>query len=111
VFDNTEDRIIFEKSILGINNCAAISAAYNLSDVFDYIILSLAQVAGLVVNERLRQSDSFANNPQSFRSPDDILTDFGRNMNQRFACILMFSLVFKYPALIKEGWNHVRIFF
>ena len=108
MFDNSEDRLILEKSIIGISDCATLAVAYDLSDVFDYIILSLAKVGGLVVNERFIRTTTYGSQNFQFSSSSNaVLMEFGRNLNQKLACILMFDLIFKYPAQLKEGWNHV----
>lgn len=69
-------------------------------------------MAGLNVNQRSRQLAHFVDNsPQghSFRTSDDIAIELGRNLNQRYACYLMFSLVFDYPSILKESWKYVSL--
>ena len=65
----------------------------------------------MVLNERHRQTEYSYGSSHIFRSADDVLTEFGRNLNQKAACVLMFALVFRYPALLKDGWKHVRSYY
>lgn len=111
VFDNTEDRLIFEKAIVGINNCAILAASYELPTIFDYIVMSLAKISGLHVAERSRSSDSVSSQYQHPHAdnPDLWAVEFGKNFKSQIATVIMFQIVAQYPLSLREGWNYVRL--
>src|SRR4051794_30953438 len=80
-YGTAQDDATLQKAITGFRQCAMLAAEYKLYDVFDYIIMSLSKMTGLLGT---KYSNETANNPavevQNIEiTVSDLAIQFGRN--------------------------------
>ncbi|KAL5038865.1 GDP/GTP exchange factor for ARF [Batrachochytrium dendrobatidis] len=131
-FDNAEDNMSLQKAIAGVQHCAVLASHYDLSHVFDYIIISLLRMTGLNKSSRVLPvekdiaalqlmfepqlldtaslSDSeltLLRRRERAHQPDRWLVDFGGNYRGQAAAVLAFNLASDYGNTIRESWKHI----
>jgi len=98
-----------QKAITGFHQCALLSASYQLYDVFDYIVMTLAKMTGLL---GLRYSNETASNPVvKVNDVDvtisDLSIEFGRNYKGQLAAVVLFAIANEYGNVLRDGWKFV----
>jgi hypothetical protein len=108
-FDNTEDRLILEKAMMGIVDCSCLASNFGFTTVLDYIIMSLAKLSGLNKTNQVQSPRSMASNLSSHTtmSSRHAVSDFGRSSKSQLSCLLLFSISKECANSMVEGWTHV----
>ncbi|CAG8495510.1 3078_t:CDS:10 [Funneliformis caledonium] len=107
-FSTAPDDITLQKAITGFHQCALLSATYKLYEVFDYIIMSLAKMTGLLGP---KYSNETANNPivkiqNTELTVSDLAIQFGRNYRGKIAAVVLFAVANEHGNILREGWKY-----
>ncbi|GAA5880201.1 hypothetical protein JCM8547_006589 [Rhodosporidiobolus lusitaniae] len=109
-FANFQDDHMVQRAIGGFNHCASLAARFNMPEVFDYLILSLSRVSGLIQPETA-QAD-VGNFPvvdvegqRITLSP--LAVHFGENVKAQLAAVVLFTIANSNGAFIRQGWMQV----
>ncbi|CAG8513943.1 11930_t:CDS:10 [Ambispora gerdemannii] len=109
-FNSAPDDNILQKAITGFHQCALISAHYHLLDVFDYIIMSLAKLTGLL-EVRYANANGNANIPVKVQDTEltvsDLSIQFGRNYKGQLAAVVLFAVANEHGNVLREGWKYI----
>ncbi|CAI2169955.1 2331_t:CDS:10 [Funneliformis geosporum] len=108
-FSTAPDDTTLQKAITGFHQCALLSATYKLYDVFDYIIMSLAKMTGLLGP---KYSNETANNPtvtiQNIElTVSDLAIQFGRNYRGKIAAVVLFAVANEHGNILRDGWKYL----
>ncbi|GBC25460.1 uncharacterized protein OCT59_019907 [Rhizophagus irregularis] len=108
-FSTAPDDATLQKAITGFHQCAELSATYKLYDVFDYIIMSLAKMTGLLGS---KYSNGTANN-STVKVQDTEITvsqlavQFGRNYKGQLAAVVLFAVANEHGNILRDGWKYI----
>ncbi|GBB94028.1 hypothetical protein RclHR1_02280001 [Rhizophagus clarus] len=108
-FSTAPDDATLQKAITGFHQCALLSATYKLYDVFDYIIMSLAKMTGLLGS---KYSNETANN-LTVKVQDTEITvsqlsvQFGRNYKGQLAAVVLFAVANEHGNILRDGWKYI----
>ncbi|CAG8666174.1 10931_t:CDS:10, partial [Ambispora leptoticha] len=107
-FNSASDDNILQKAITGFHQCALISAHYHLLDVFDYIIMSLVKLTGLL---ETRFANGNANIPVKVQDTEltvsELSIQFGRNYKGQLAAVVLFAVANEHGNMLREGWKYI----
>ncbi|XP_065181030.1 Golgi-specific brefeldin A-resistance guanine nucleotide exchange factor 1-like [Sycon ciliatum] len=92
IFENSQRQSVVVKSMIGFKKCASVAAHFQLSDVFDKLIIALCKFTLLL------------NPPDSTESFASI---FGSNPKAQLTTRTLFSLARRYGDIISEGWKYI----
>lgn len=92
VFDIAEDKNIVQKAISGFSKCASIAAHYELTEVFDNLIISLCKFTTLLTTPEPASSVAFA---------------IGINHKIRLSILTLFMLAHRHGNILREGWKNI----
>ncbi|XP_066304243.1 Golgi-specific brefeldin A-resistance guanine nucleotide exchange factor 1-like isoform X1 [Branchiostoma lanceolatum] len=92
VFDKSLDDSIIQKAISGFRKCAMIAAYYQLSDVFDNLVISLCKFTTLI---------------STSESPENLPVVFGSNIKSQMAAKTVFALAHRHGDILREGWKNI----
>lgn len=109
-FANFRDDFMVQRTIGGFNHCAALAARFEMPEVFDYLILSLSRVSGLV--QAPAASQEVGNFPvievegqKVTVSP--VAVRFGTNVKAQLAAVVLFTIANHHGAFIRRGWTQI----
>ncbi|KAF0385373.1 Sec7-domain-containing protein [Gigaspora margarita] len=108
-FSTAPNDATLQKTITGFHQCALLSAQYKLYDVFDYIIMSLSKMTGLL---GAHYSNETANNPSvkvgnTEITVGDLSIQFGRNYKGQLAAVVLFAVANEHGNILREGWKYI----
>lgn len=109
-FNTAQDDVTLQKAITGFHQCALLSAHYQLHDVFDSIIVSLASMTGLVDHE---ETDVMAPDPIVDVAGQKYIVSrlavrFGRNYKGQLAAVVAFAVASEHGSILRKGWVKVN---
>ncbi|CAG8524743.1 14258_t:CDS:2, partial [Racocetra fulgida] len=104
-FSTAPNDATLQKAITGFHQCALLSAQYKLYDVFDYIIMSLSKMTGLL---GAHYSNETANNPlvkfgNTEITVSDLSIQFGRNYKGQLAAVVLFAVANEHGNILREA--------
>jgi len=108
---SASDDAVFSRVVLGFDQCAGIAAKYNLTDALDHIIFCLSSMSTLA--SEIPANTALNTEVQAERKSvmvSELAVKFGRDYKAQLACAVLFRLIPKKEAHIKDGWNHVGNF-
>ncbi|XP_065652483.1 Golgi-specific brefeldin A-resistance guanine nucleotide exchange factor 1 isoform X4 [Hydra vulgaris] len=94
IYDNGSDKVHIQKALAGFKKCAVISAHYELSDVFDNLLISLCKFTSLLVTSQLN---------------DNLSVVFGNNLKSQLSMRTVFVLAHKQGDMLREGWQNLLV--
>lgn len=109
-FSSFRDDYMIQRAIGGINHCAALAARFDMPEVFDFLILSLSRVSGLV------QAPSAASEVGNFPVVDvegqkitvsPLAVRFGMNVKAQLAAVVLFAIANNNGRSIRRGWTQI----
>lgn len=109
VFMSATDDTVFQRVIIGFDQCAQIAARHGLTDCLDHIIASLSRISTLATES----PPSTALNTEVQASGKSIMVskfavDFGRETKAELATLVLFRVINGHEAAIRNGWTPVR---
>lgn len=112
VFMSASDDAVFSRVVLGFDQCAQIATKYNLTDALDHIIFCLSSMSTLA--SETPTNTALNTEVQAERKSvmvSELAVKFGRDYKAQLACAVLFRLIPKKEAKIKDGWNYVCFLF
>jgi brefeldin A-resistance guanine nucleotide exchange factor 1 len=108
-FNTAQDDVTLQKAITGFHQCALLSAHYQLHDVFDSIIVSLASMTGLVDIEDTQMSapDPIVDVAGQKYAVSRLAVRFGRNYKGQLAAVVAFAVASEHGSVLRKGWIKV----
>ncbi|KAF9184746.1 GDP/GTP exchange factor for ARF [Haplosporangium sp. Z 767] len=106
-FNMAQDDATLQKSLTGYYQCAILAAHYQLPDIFDRIITSLARMTGLL---------DTPNNPADNRDVDidgatttvsDLAVQFGKSYKGQLAAVVAFGVANEHGNMVRAGWKPI----
>lgn len=108
VFMSATDDAVFSRVITGFDQCARISAKYNLSDALDHIIRCLGIISTLSTDS----PPSTALNTEVKVHGNSVMVSelavkFGRDFKAQLATVVLFRVVMGNEGVINTGWDSI----
>ncbi|POY71606.1 hypothetical protein BMF94_5391 [Rhodotorula taiwanensis] len=109
-FANFQDDYTVQRTIGGFNHCATLAARFDMPDVFDYLVISLSRVSGLV---QLPGATVETGNFPSVEVEGQRLTvsplavRFGLDVKAQLAAMVLFTIAKDNGRLIRRGWQPI----
>ncbi|KAK4694819.1 golgi-specific brefeldin A-resistance guanine nucleotide exchange factor 1, partial [Lecanoromycetidae sp. Uapishka_2] len=108
VFMSATDDAVFARVVLGFDQCAQIAARYGISDALDHIIFCLSSMSTLATNNPTNTSlNTEVQAEKKSIMVSELAVHFGRDYKAQLACAVLFRLIPRKEAYIKDGWDHV----
>lgn len=108
VFMSASDDAVFSRVVLGFDQCAQIATKYNLTDALDHIVFCLSSMSTLASETPTNTAlNTEVQAEKKSVMVSELAVKFGRDYKAQLACAVLFRLIPKKEANIKEGWNHV----
>lgn len=112
MFENAQESATLEKSLQSIQHLAFLAAHYKLSDLFDFIILSLVRMSGLAKSGRTIPSEidvlkEVSADEQKKRKADIWSVDFGQSFKAQVSAVTLCNLLKDYAEISITGWGHL----
>ena len=110
VFMSASDDTVFSRIVTGFDQCARIAAAYGLTEALDHIIFCLSSITTLAsdtppntsLNTEVQAGDKRV-------MVSELAVRFGRDHKAQLATVVLFGLIRGNEAVIRKGWDHVRV--
>lgn len=110
VFMSASDDTVFTRVVTGFDQCARIAAAYGLTEALDHIIFCLSSISTLAsdtppntsLNTEVQAGDKRV-------MVSELAVRFGRDYKAQLATVVLFGLIKGNEAVIRKGWQYVRI--
>ncbi|KAJ3016867.1 GDP/GTP exchange factor for ARF [Thoreauomyces humboldtii] len=109
-FDNAEEELTLQKAIVGFHHCSTIAAYYEISELFDSIIVALSKMTGFLKESRRLPPEILNLDTKKERESkfvDPWCVEVGRNYRSQVAAALMFGLVDEFGTSLLSGWRWV----
>ncbi|CDS10527.1 hypothetical protein LRAMOSA03202 [Lichtheimia ramosa] len=108
-FDTAQDDSTLQKAISGFHQCAMLSAHFQLHDVFDAIVINLANMTGLIEETNGRNSvpDPIVDVAGQKYVVSDLAIRFGRNYKGQLAAVVAFAVVTRHGNSMRKGWKKI----
>ena len=108
-FTTFDDDYIVQRAIAGFRQCATLAGHFHLPDVFDYVVVSLSEVTGLLPNSPMTSVPSF---PVVSVEGQDVTVstlsiNFGTNFKGQLAAVVLFTVLNGNGGALREGWTQV----
>ncbi|GAA6025135.1 hypothetical protein JCM8202_005730 [Rhodotorula sphaerocarpa] len=109
-FANFQDDYTIQRTIGGFNHCAALAAGFDMPDVFDYLVIALSRVSGLVqVPGNTVEAGNFpaveVEGQKLTVSP--LAVRFGLDVKAQLAAMVLFTVAKDNGRLIRRGWQPI----
>ena len=109
VFMSASDDAVFSRVVLGFDQCAQISAKYNITDALDHIIFCLSSMSTLASDAPTNTAlNTEVQAEKKSVMVSELAVKFGRDYKAQLACAVLFRLIPRKETKIRNGWNHVR---
>lgn len=104
------DEHVIQHAITGFRQCATLAGHFNLPEVFDTIVLSLAPATGLLDNTE--DGYQMGNYPTAKRDGLSLVVSplairFGRSYRSQLATVVLFTIANGNGNAIRAGWNQI----
>ncbi|KAK4052248.1 GDP/GTP exchange factor for ARF [Microbotryomycetes sp. JL221] len=109
-FANFQDDFMVQRTIAGLNECAALAARYNMPEVLDFLIASLSRVTGLVLATPTTEVGNFPVvdiEPGQKITVSPMAVRFGNNVKAQLAAVVLFTIANTNANSIKDGWAQI----
>ncbi|WFD44460.1 GDP/GTP exchange factor for ARF [Malassezia psittaci] len=109
-FTALHDEHLLQRVIAGCRQCAVLARAYDVPNVFDYMIQHFAQATGLP-DSSLAQ-DTASNTEHKLNDKETIIisrlaVEFGTNFKSQLAAVVLFTIANGSPSAIRQGWTSI----
>lgn len=104
------DEHVIQHAITGFRQCATLAGHFNLPEVFDTIVLSLAPATGLL--DSTEEGYQMGNYPTAERDGLSLVVSplairFGRSYRSQLATVVLFTIANGNGNAIRAGWNQI----
>ena len=108
VFMSASDDAVFSRVVLGFDQCAQVAAEYGLTEALDHIVFCLSSMSAIASETPTNTAlNTEVQAEKKNVMVSELAVKFGRDYRAQLACAVLFHLIPKKEAMIKEGWNHV----
>ncbi|KAG0242430.1 GDP/GTP exchange factor for ARF [Actinomortierella wolfii] len=106
-FNMAQDDATLQKSLTGYYQCATLAAHYQLPDIFDRLIMSLARMTGLLdtPNNTAHNREVTVDNVKITVS--DLAVQFGKSYKGQLASVVAFGVANEHGNMIRNGWKPI----
>ena len=108
VFMSASDDAVFSRVVVGFDQCAQIAAKYGVSECFDRIVYSLAQMSGLAGEVPL--STSLNTEVQAGKRRimvSETAVRLGRDFRAQLSTVLLFRILAGHENAVGETWIYI----
>ncbi|KAK4913266.1 GDP/GTP exchange factor for ARF, partial [Elasticomyces elasticus] len=108
VFMSATDDAVFSRIVTGFNQCAQLSATYNMPEAFDRIIYSLAQISSLA--PEMAPSTSLNTEVQAGKRKvmvSELAVRLGRDFRAQLSASLLFHTLRGHESAVGETWIYI----
>lgn len=108
VFMSASDDAVYSRVVVGFDECAQIAAKYQLVDVFDRIVYSLACMTTLATE--IPSSTSLNTEVQVGKKSimvSELAVRFGRDIRAQLATVLLFRILRGRESAVRESWIYI----
>lgn len=106
-FSTLQDEHLLQRVIAGCRQCAVLARAYDVSEVFDYMVQHLASATGLMNVDLAHDAAANASveheGVQVMVSPLSIA--FGSQFKQQLAAVVLFTIAHSHGASLDRSWT------
>ena len=108
-FTTFDDDYTVQRAITGFRQCATLAGQFNLPEVFDYIVISLSQVTGLIPEELMTHVPHYPVIEVEGQkvTVSTLSVNFGTNLKGQLAAVVLFAIIATHGNAIREGWTQV----
>ncbi|KAK4046649.1 GDP/GTP exchange factor for ARF [Microbotryomycetes sp. JL201] len=109
-FANFQDDFMVQRTIAGLNECAALAARYQMPEVLDFLIASLGRVTGLVLSTSSAEVGNFPVvdiEPAQKITVSPLAVRFGANVKAQLAAVVLFTVANSNAQAINNGWTYI----
>ncbi|KAF9163079.1 GDP/GTP exchange factor for ARF [Actinomortierella ambigua] len=106
-FNMAQDDATLQKSLTGYYQCATLAAHYQLPEIFDRLIMSLARMTGLLdtPNNTAHNREVTVDNVKITVS--DLAVQFGKSYKGQLASVVAFGVANEHGNMIRTGWKPI----
>ena len=108
VFMSASDDAVFSRVVVGFDQCAQIAAKYDISECFDRIVHSLAQMSGLAAEVPL--STNLNTEVQAGKRRimvSETAVRLGRDFRAQLSTVLLFRILAGHENAVGETWIYI----
>ncbi|KAI9494797.1 hypothetical protein BDB00DRAFT_817115 [Zychaea mexicana] len=108
-FDTAQDDATLQKAISGFHQCAMLASHFKLYEVFDAIVVNLANMTGLLEesNSRNMVPDPIVDVAGQKYVVSHLAVRFGRNYKGQLAAVVAFAVVTRHGNSMRKGWGKI----
>ena len=108
-FTTFDDDNVIQRAISGFRQMATLAAKFQMSEVFDYIVMSLSRVTGLLEETHIPRSLIFPTAEVDGQSVtiSALSVKFGTNFRGQLAAVVLFTISNGNGNFIRQGWAQV----
>lgn len=109
-FATLQDEHLLQRVIAGCRQCAELARAYDVPDVFDYMVEHLAQATGLL--------DTAAHDPaaqtryeheQGWITVSPLSVAFGSHFKSQLAAVVLFTIAHSHGPALRTSWSSLLL--
>ncbi len=108
-FTTFDDDYTVQRAITGFRQCATLAEQFNLPEVFDYVVISLSQVTGLIPESLMTRVPHYpvVEAEDQNATVSSLSVNFGTNLKGQLAAVVLFTIINGHGNAIREGWTQV----
>lgn len=108
-FATLQDEHLLQRVIAGCRQCAELARAYDVPDVFDYMVEHLAQATGLLD----ASADPSAHAPYEHEGTHITISPlsvaFGSQFKSQLAAVVLFTIAHSHGPALRTSWNSLLL--
>ncbi|KAM0791993.1 hypothetical protein ACM66B_007105 [Microbotryomycetes sp. NB124-2] len=109
-FANFQDDFMVQRTIAGLNECAALAARFEMPEVLDFLIASLGRVTGLVSSAATAEVGNFPVVDVELGQKitvSPLAVRFGANVKAQLAAVVLFTIANSNAQAIQNAWTYI----
>lgn len=112
-FATLDDDFIVEKVITGFRDCATLASHFDIPEVFDFIVMSLAHSTGLAEEISFPRQSNFpiVEVEGQTITVSALSVRFGKSLRSQMATVVLFNILNGHLNHLRESWVPVCIIY
>lgn len=108
-FATLDDDFIVEKVITGFRDCATLASQFNIPEVFDFIVMSLAHSTGFAEEVNFPRQSNFpiVEVEGQTITVSALSVRFGKSLRAQMATVVLFNILNGHLNHLRECWAPV----
>lgn len=109
-FRTLDDDYVVEKVITGFRDCATLASRFDLPEVFDFIVMSLAYLTGLAEEVTFPRQSNFpiVEVEGQTITVSALSVRFGKSLRSQLSTVVLFTILNGNVNYLRESWTPVR---